>query len=50
MNSITDNDYKHAKRVWKYFVLQSLGQYHDLYQHSDTLLLADIFKVSETSA
>ena len=39
IESITDADYKHAKRrVWIDFRLQSLGQYHDLYVQSDTLL------------
>ena len=39
IESITDIDYKHAKRrVWVDFVLQDLGQYHDLYLQDDTLL------------
>ena len=31
MEDITDADYKHAKRVWKDFKINSLGEYHDLY-------------------
>ena len=50
MDSITDADYEHAKGVGKDFGLQNLGQYHDLYAHSHTLLLSDVFKVSETGA
>lgn len=39
IESITNADYKHAKRrVWIDFRLQSLGQDHDLYVLSDTLL------------
>ena len=44
MLTITDADYKHAKIFWKDFRLQNLGQYHDLYVQSDTLLLVDIFE------
>ena len=45
MEPITDADYKHAKRVWEYFGIQNLGQYHDLYLQSDTLLFADVFEI-----
>lgn len=40
---ITDGTYKHGERVWKYFWMQNLGQYHDLYMQSNKLLLADVF-------
>ena len=30
--------------MFKGFKLESLGQYHDLYVQSDTLLLADVFE------
>ena len=39
----TDTDYAHAKRVSKDFEVNDLGEYHDLYVQSDTLLLADVF-------
>ena len=35
---------KHTNRVCKDFKIQNLGQYHDLYVQSDTLLLADVFE------
>ena len=38
MEDITDADYMHAKRVCKGFELKNLGEYHDLYLKSDTLL------------
>ena len=43
MEDITDSDYKHPKTVFKYFEVKNLGEYHDLYVQSDTLLLADEF-------
>ena len=44
MKDITDADYAHRKRVCKGFKIKNLGEYHDLYVQSDTLLLADVFE------
>ena len=44
MENITDVDYRHAKRVFKSLNYKNLGDYHDLYVQSDTLLLADVFE------
>ena len=44
MEDITDKDYEHAQKVWKVFGIKNLGEYHDLYVQSDTLLLADVFE------
>ena len=41
---ITDQDYEHAKTVWKVFKLQTMGEHHNLYMKSDVLLLADVFE------
>ena len=43
MEDITDTDYRHAYKVFKEYKLKHLGEYHDLYVQSDTLLLADVF-------
>ena len=44
MKDITDVDHRHAKRVLKNLSNKNLGDYHDLYVQSDTLLLADVFE------
>ena len=41
---ITDDDYKHAQRVWEEFSCHTVRDYHDLYNQCDVLLLADIFE------
>ena len=44
MENIDDIDYRHGNNVFKKFKLKILGEYHDLYVQSDTLLLADVFE------
>ena len=44
MEDIIDVDHRHANNVFKKFKLKHLGDYHDLYVQSDTLLLADVFE------
>ena len=44
MEDITDVEYKHGKTVFEYLINKNLGDYHDLYVQSDTLLLADVFE------
>ena len=41
MEDIDDIDYRHGN---KFFKLENLGDYHDLYVQSDTLLLAGVFE------
>ena len=47
MENIDDIDYRHDSNVFKRFKLQNLGEYHDLYVQSNTLLLADVFETLE---
>ena len=44
IEDITDVVYAHAKGGYKGFEIKNLGEYHDLYIQSDTLLLAGVFE------
>ena len=44
MEDIDNIDYRHGNNVFNKFKLNNLGDYHDLYVQSDTLLLADVFE------
>ena len=44
LEDITHKDYAHAQKVFKELKLKNLGNYHDLYVQSDTLLHADVFE------
>ena len=41
---ISDEDYKHAQKVWKELDCETMGDYHDHYLIADVLLLADVFE------
>ena len=43
MEDITDTGYAHAKRLCKDFE-KKLGEHHDFYVPSNSLLLADVFE------
>ena len=44
LENISDEDYAHAQKVWEVFEIKILGEYHNLYAQSDTLLLPDVFE------
>ena len=44
MEDIDDIDYRHGNNVFNKFKLNNLGDHHDLYVQSDTLLLVDVFE------
>ena len=44
MVGVREEDYEHARRVWKKFGLKDLGEYHDLYFKTDVILLANVFE------
>ena len=44
IENIDDIDYRYGNNLFKKFKLKHLGEYHDLYVQSDTLLLADVFE------
>ena len=44
LENISETDYAHANNVFKKFNINNLGEYHDLYVRSDTLLLADVLE------
>ena len=44
MEDVIDPDYAHTKRVRKDFEIKDLGEYHDLYVQSDSLLLIEVLE------
>ena len=44
MEGISDKDYDYAKNVWNMFNMKNLGNYYNLFVHSDMLLLSDVFE------
>ena len=42
--NISTSDYTHAQKVWDIFGMKTMRDYHDLYQKTDVLLLADVFE------
>ena len=45
---ISEEDYDYAHKVWKAFDWITLGDHYELYNHTDVLLLAHVFKTFRT--
>ena len=45
---VSSPDYKYARRIFKTFEMENLGEYHDLYLLTDTVLLACVFEEFRT--
>ena len=43
-DGISDEDHEQVQRVWETFGMKTIRDYHDLYNQSDVLLLADVFE------
>ena len=44
MSGVGDSEYDHAHNVWREFGIKDMGEYHDLYLRTDTILLANVFE------
>jgi hypothetical protein len=42
--SLSQDDYDHAVNVWNKFNIKNMGEYHDLYVTTDTILLSIVFE------
>ena len=42
--NISEDNYAHALKIWETFECQNMGDYHNLYNRPDVLLLADVFE------
>ena len=44
MSGAGDSEYDHVRNVWREFGIRNMGEYHDPYLKTDTVLLANVFK------
>ena len=44
MSGVGDKEYEHARNVWREFRIRNMGEYHDRYLKTDTVLLANVFE------
>ena len=45
MSGVSDKEYEHACKVWNEFGIKNMGDYHDLYLKTDTILLANVLEL-----
>ena len=48
-SGISKEDYAHAKKVWEFFKIKDLGEYHDVYVQTDVTQLSDVFEKFRSS-
>ena len=41
---VGEENYQHARSVWRESEIRNLGEYHDLYLKTDIILLANVFE------
>ena len=44
MSGVGDKEYEHGCNVWNEFKIRNMGEYHDLYLETDTILSANVFE------
>ena len=44
MSGVSETDHAHARKVWREFGINNMGEYRDLYLKTDVILLANVFK------
>ena len=44
LEDISNEDYAHAQKLWEIFEIKNLGEYHNLYVQTNTLLLVNEFE------
>ena len=44
MSGVGDGEYEHVRNVWREFRIRNMGEYHNLYLKTDTILLASVFE------
>ena len=43
-SGISKEDYAHAKKLWRFFKIKDLGDYHDVYVQANVTQLSDVFE------
>ena len=44
MSGVSETDYEHARKIWREFGINNMGEYHHLYLKTDVILLANVFE------
>ena len=44
MSGVCETDYEHARKVWREFGINNMGEYHNLYLKTDIILVTNVFE------